>query len=89
MKWVLLLVWIAMNVWAAEKNDSNVVVRLQTRNNSIVVKSGQNGNSYTVLDKGGKEALKDVNAAEFQAKLPDVYDQYKKSVANLNAGMAN
>lgn len=62
--------------------DQTVIVQLEKKNHSITISTSPKGPLYTVRDSKGKVIADALTETQLQAKLPEIYREVKKAIAD-------
>ncbi len=67
--------------------DPPVIVRLEAKHETVVIKSGPTGPLYSVITGDGGFVVRDVTLAQLELNHPQVYRRVKSAIAANYAGL--
>ncbi len=67
--------------------DPPVIVRLESKHETIVIKSGPTGPLYSVITSDGVFVVRDVSLAQLELNNPRVYRRVKSAIVESHAGL--
>ncbi len=69
--------------------DPPVIVRLESKHETVVIKSGPAGPLYSVITGDGTFVVRDVTLAQLELNNPQVYERVTSAIAVNHAGLAD
>ncbi len=65
--------------------DHPVIVQLQYRSQTVVIKAGPTGPLYSVITSDGEFMVRDLTLAELELNHPQLHDRIKSAIASNHA----